>query len=53
MSCLITFVSTHDMERETDDVDQETLDEFLDFVFEVLAAAVSQFSEIFQCNYMR
>lgn len=43
MTCLITSVSTFlsCATAESDHLDQETLDDFLDFVFEVLAAAVS------------
>ena len=41
MSCLTIFVSEWPGYTHAERLDQETLDEFLDFVFEVLAAAVS------------
>jgi len=44
MTCSITSVSASFIlcDCQTDCADQETLDDFLDFVFEVLAAAVSR-----------
>lgn len=44
MTCSIMSVSVPLIlcDYHTDGADQETLDDFLDFVFEVLAAAVSE-----------